>query len=106
MDEAMQSVRNNLEIVLKVRMSLYSRQWWTPELSLLRAKHQNLRLRSHKRHHVPDDPVHAEARRIKTQYKDAILKEKKQAWEQFITQARDWNSHFRTNTGWPEQWVV
>jgi exonuclease III len=92
MDEAIQSVRNNPEIVPKVRMSPYSRRWWTPELSLLRAKHRNLRLRSHKRRHAPDDPVHAEARRIETQYKDAILKEKKQAWERFIAQARDWNS--------------
>jgi hypothetical protein len=92
MDEAIQSVRDNPDIVPKVRMSPYSRRWWTPELSLLQAKHRNLRLRSHKRRHVPDDPVHAEARRIETQYKDAILKEKKQVWEKFIAQARDWNS--------------
>jgi hypothetical protein len=76
MDKAIQSVNDNPDIVRKVKISPFSRQWWTPELSLLRMKHQNLRLWSFKRRHIPDHPVHDEARKVESEYKDMIITEK------------------------------
>jgi hypothetical protein len=95
-DEAIQSVTENPNIVPKVRISPFTRRWWTPALSLLRVRHRNLQLRSHKRRHVPDDPVHTEVRQVEIEYKELILQEKRAHWEAFLGNARDWNSQVWT----------
>jgi hypothetical protein len=88
-EEAIRAVVQDEEIVPRVRISPYTRRWWTPELGLLRLRHRNLKLRSYKRRLHPDDPVHTEAKQVANEYKELIIRTKREHWAEFISNTQD-----------------
>jgi hypothetical protein len=100
LEDAIRSVVENPDIVPRVRISPYTRRWWTPDLGHARTRHRHLKLKSWKWRLHPDDPVHADARRAETEYKELLERTKREHWNTFVTNSRS------DGSVWIVHWVV
>ncbi|VDC03411.1 unnamed protein product [Peniophora sp. CBMAI 1063] len=69
------------------------KRWWTRELTELKKRVAVLNKVSHQWHGLPDHPVHAACRRLRREYRNAILTAKRTHWE-------DWLEHVGERDVW------
>ncbi|CDO68069.1 hypothetical protein BN946_scf184347.g6 [Trametes cinnabarina] len=62
----------------------YTKRWWSKELTAMRKEKERLARESHRHRADKAHPVHAEYRRLRNRYTDAIRAAKKDHWQAWI----------------------
>jgi ribonuclease HI len=78
-------------MVEKVRISRYTRRWWTPELAKLRETVRHLKLLTFRRRDEPQHPVHLQWKTTDNKYKKELLERKREHWRMFVENTREWD---------------
>jgi ribonuclease HI len=77
--------------VKKVRISRYTRRWWTPELAKARETVRHLKLLTFVHRSNLQHPVHTQWRAAENKYKIELLERKKEHWRMFVENTREWD---------------
>ncbi|KAF8703185.1 Reverse transcriptase (RNA-dependent DNA polymerase), partial [Rhizoctonia solani] len=97
LDAPTKAILDTIEaIVPYARITSYCKQWWTKELSKLRAQRFNLGYQASCREDTPKDPIHQELKLASKLYKLALKNAKAKCWNDFINTAEAkalWNAY-------------
>ncbi|QRW23082.1 Reverse transcriptase from transposon X-element protein [Rhizoctonia solani] len=97
LDALTKAILDTIEAVVPyARITSYCKQWWTKELSKLRAQRFNLGYQASRREDTPKDPIHQELELASKLYKLALENAKAKCWNDFIDMAEAkalWNAY-------------
>ncbi|KAF8750374.1 Reverse transcriptase (RNA-dependent DNA polymerase) [Rhizoctonia solani] len=97
LDALTKAILDTIEAVVPyARITSYCKQWWTKELSELRAQRFNLGYQASRREDTPKDPIHQELELASKLYKLALENAKAKCWNDFINTAEAkalWNAY-------------
>lgn len=71
-------------IVPKIKVSIYTKRWWTNDLSVMRKGVRRAKKKSLRKQHQPDHPIHEEHRILRNSYTSAIRKAKLDHWTEWL----------------------